>query len=78
MNRQFSDQVAVITGASRGIGLLLTRGFAQSGASVVFAARRGEPLKRLESELTQAGHRVAAVVADVGRQEDCERCRPRT
>ena len=73
MNQQFSHRVVVITGASRGIGLLLTTRFAKAGASVVFAARRGGPLRQLEAELTQAGHRVAAVVADVGRQEDCER-----
>ena len=73
MNRQFADRVVVITGASRGIGLRLTTRFAEAGASVVFAARRVEPLRLLEAQLTQEGHRVAAVVADVGRQEDCER-----
>ena len=73
MNQQFSEQVAVITGASRGIGRLLATRFAAAGASVVFAARRAEPIRQLEAELTRAGHRVAAVAADVGRQEDCER-----
>ena len=39
MNRQFADRVVVITGASRGIGLLLTTRFAEAGASVVFGTQ---------------------------------------
>ncbi|CAM5454934.1 SDR family NAD(P)-dependent oxidoreductase [Eoetvoesiella caeni] len=73
MKPKFSERVVVITGASRGIGMLLTRAFAQEGAHVVFAARRLDPLRQLETELQASGHQVLAVKADVGVQEDCKR-----
>ncbi len=73
MNHAFPGKVVVVTGASRGIGLLLTRRFAEAGAHVVFGARRLEPLKALETELQAAGHQAMAVAVDVGRQEDCKR-----
>lgn len=69
----FTGKVAVITGASRGIGKRLTQRFARAGARVTFAARRTEPLRALEQELRGEGHDVFGVAADVAVHEDCKR-----
>jgi NAD(P)-dependent dehydrogenase (short-subunit alcohol dehydrogenase family) len=48
--KRLKDRVALITGASAGIGQATAKLFAQEGASVVAIARRGKPLKELEKE----------------------------
>lgn len=68
----FKGKVAVVTGASRGIGLRLTRMLAEQGAHVVFAARRDGPLREAESALRADGLSVTAVKADVGDERDCQ------
>ena len=73
MTPQFDGKVAVITGASRGVGRMLAEQFAQAGARVAFCARREEPLRALEAELRSRGAEAIAVVADVSRHGDCGR-----
>jgi NAD(P)-dependent dehydrogenase (short-subunit alcohol dehydrogenase family) len=67
----FEDKVALITGGSRGLGLILARKLLAEGASVCICARDKEELDRAEAELSELG-RVYAVVCDVRRNEDCE------
>jgi 3-oxoacyl-[acyl-carrier protein] reductase len=64
--------VAIITGASKGIGLGIARGFVQRGMQVVLSARSERELARAVDELG-GSDRAAAVVADVQRAEDAER-----
>jgi NAD(P)-dependent dehydrogenase (short-subunit alcohol dehydrogenase family) len=65
-----SQQVALITGASRGLGLEVARTFAEYGASLVLVARGSDALTRAAEELS--GHtEVEAVAADVS--QDAER-----
>src|ERR1035437_5963250 len=45
------DKVAIITGASGGIGLAVAKAFSNKGAKVVLAARSVDKLKKLESEI---------------------------
>jgi short-subunit dehydrogenase len=62
----FADQVAVVTGASSGIGWSLAKALAAAGCKVGLIARRRERLKQLADEIT-AGNGTAAVAdADVG------------
>ena len=68
--KPIQEQVMVITGASSGIGLATARLAAEQGATLVLAARSEGALRELETEMTAAGHRVSAVVADVSREED--------
>jgi NAD(P)-dependent dehydrogenase (short-subunit alcohol dehydrogenase family) len=58
-------KVALVTGASGGIGLATARRFAEVGASVVLAARRTELINEEVERLTSGGFRAIAVSADV-------------
>ncbi len=63
-------RVAVITGASSGLGSQMARGFAEAGADLVILARRIERLEELKGELEQKGVRVLPIKCDVTSTED--------
>lgn len=71
----FSDQVALITGASAGIGAELARAMRRRGADLVLVARREDRLRALADELRSDGGRavVHVVVADLAAEGACER-----
>ena len=66
-----SNQLALITGASSGIGLNLAKVFAENGFDIVIASA-GERLDTAESELKSTGVQVTAVHADLATYEGCE------
>jgi NAD(P)-dependent dehydrogenase (short-subunit alcohol dehydrogenase family) len=61
-----AGKVAVITGASRGIGAATARAFSAEGASVALAARDEAALESLAEELSNDGTGAIAVPTDVG------------
>jgi short-subunit dehydrogenase len=61
----FAGQVALLTGASSGIGQALARALAADGCKVGLLARRREPLEALVAEITRANGVAAFAVADV-------------
>ncbi len=63
--RDVRGKVALVTGASSGIGEALARALARQGAKVALVARRGERLESIARELTQSGHAAQACVCDV-------------
>jgi NAD(P)-dependent dehydrogenase (short-subunit alcohol dehydrogenase family) len=65
MRKRLKDRVAVITGASAGIGSECARLFAEAGAHVVIAARRLDRLEALRQEIEAKGGRCLAVQTDV-------------
>lgn len=67
------DKVALITGASRGIGRAVASAYAREGARVFVCARNGADLDRAISEIAAAGGEIAGQAADVRRAKDAER-----
>jgi len=67
------DRVALITGASSGIGKATAEAFAAKGASVVLAARREDELVALANEIKDQGGKAIFVRTDVSLAQDVER-----
>jgi NAD(P)-dependent dehydrogenase (short-subunit alcohol dehydrogenase family) len=68
-----AGRVAVVTGASRGIGAATAEAVAAAGAHVVLAARGREALDGVAGRIRQAGGEVTPVPTDVSRAGDVER-----
>jgi len=66
-------RVALVTGASSGIGRVLAKGLAAAGARVVVVARRADRLEELAREIEQSGGNAAAAQADVTDADSIER-----
>ena len=65
--------MAVVTGASSGIGRGYAERLASNGMDVVVVGRRMDPLDALKRELERGGVRVRTIVADLARAEDVQR-----
>lgn len=61
----FKGQVALVTGASSGMGLATAKAFAEAGATVVLADHKEEAVQAAAQRLVAAGHLAAAVTCDV-------------
>lgn len=68
-----SGKVAVITGASKGIGRVMSQHFAREGASVVCAARSEKLVEETAARVLAAGGKALAVVADAATEEGARR-----
>ncbi|MDJ0744172.1 MAG: SDR family oxidoreductase [Xenococcaceae cyanobacterium MO_167.B27] len=67
------DRVALITGASSGIGAALARELAQQNVKLVLLARRAEKLAAIAAEIDPSGQQVLAVPGDVTKEGDIEK-----
>jgi len=67
------DRVAIVTGASRGIGRAIALGLARAGAHVALTARKAPDLEAVAHEVTGLGRRALPVPGHMGRRPDIDR-----
>ena len=70
---RLDGKVAVVTGASSGLGVAIAQGMAAAGADVAIGARRVKRLEDSKVLVERLGRRCVAVETDVTRVEDCNR-----
>jgi NAD(P)-dependent dehydrogenase (short-subunit alcohol dehydrogenase family) len=70
---QLDGKVAVVTGASSGLGVAFARGLAEAGADVALGARRVDKLEQTKAMVASLGRRAIAVATDVAEPDDCTR-----
>ena len=73
MAQSLKGKVAIVTGASSGIGEATAKALAKEGAQVVAAARRMDRLAGLQKEIEKDGGTVVTVEADVQQEADCRK-----
>lgn len=67
-----SGKTAVVTGGTRGIGLMMARGLLQAGASVTICSRKPDACAQAREHLSQFGE-VRAIAADLSSHDECQR-----
>jgi len=67
-----AGKTALVTGGSRGIGLMIARGLVEAGARVYISSRKADVCERVAAELSEHGTCVA-IAADLSRPEECRR-----
>lgn len=68
----FEDKVILITGGSRGLGLVLARQFADAGAKLAICSRDETELERARFELEQSGAEIFTAACDVRNRDDVD------
>ncbi len=69
-NHLLDGRVAVITGASKGLGKQMALSLAEAGSAVVLVARNGELLQAVEADIASRGGRAYAFAGDVSREAE--------
>ena len=67
-----TGKYALVTGGTRGIGMMMARGLLQAGARVVISSRKADACERLRSNCRAFGD-VQAIPADLSRHDECLR-----
>ncbi|OBF59891.1 hypothetical protein A5787_20950 [Mycobacterium sp. 852002-50816_SCH5313054-b] len=72
-SKRLRGKVAIVTGASQGLGQHIAVQLAAEGAHVVLAARNAQRLNDIQSQIATAGGTARAVAVDLANEEDCAR-----
>lgn len=74
MDNPFSlkDQVAIITGSTKGIGLSIAEHMALMGAKVVISSRKGDVCEEKAAAINESGGEAIAIPCNISRKEECE------
>src|SRR3954471_5579264 len=67
-----SGKTALVTGGSRGIGLMIARGFVEAGARVYISSRKADVCEQVAAELSEHGECIPAA-ADLATEAECRR-----
>ena len=70
---QLEGKTAIVTGASRGIGEAIAKGFARAGADLVLVSRNLSALKGVAKEIEGLGRKALSVSADIGNPEEIQK-----
>jgi NAD(P)-dependent dehydrogenase (short-subunit alcohol dehydrogenase family) len=70
---QLEGKTAIVTGASRGIGEAIAKGFARAGADLVLVSRNLSALEGVAKEIEGLGRKVIPVSADIGNLEEIQK-----
>ena len=68
-----TGKTAIVTGASRGIGEAIAKGFAKAGADLILVSRNRAALERVAKEIDGVGRRALPVAADIGAPDEIQR-----
>lgn len=69
---RLDGRVAVVTGASAGLGISFALALAEAGADLALGARRADLIEAAKDKITALGRRCVAVPTDVAKTDDCE------
>jgi NAD(P)-dependent dehydrogenase (short-subunit alcohol dehydrogenase family) len=69
----FTGQVILVTGGSRGLGYQMVKAFAERGADVIIASRKLDNCEAVADEVRALGRKALAVGAHVGKWDECDR-----
>ncbi|MDP8224254.1 MAG: SDR family oxidoreductase [Candidatus Lernaella stagnicola] len=72
MEKKLADRVAIVTGASRGIGAHIATRLAAEGAKVVLASRKAEALETVAATIKEAGGEALSVATHIGKVEQIQ------
>ena len=67
-----AGKTALVTGGSRGIGLMIARGYVEAGAKVYISSRKADVCEQIATELSEVGECVA-LPADLSTEAECRR-----
>ena len=70
MKNEWKDKIAIVTGASSGIGAATAKRLAREGLTVILVARRRDRLETLAAEIHQGGGQAHAIVADLTKEAE--------